>query len=71
MFGFSDIVPFMNDTLRPEALPFDTGEMSSLLAENVGGLPPQLIYWSTTEVLASDAERWVQRSRKAGVKIVE
>jgi acetyl esterase/lipase len=46
-------------------------EISVLLAKDVGGLPPQLMYYSTTEVLASDAKQWIERSREAGVEIVE
>jgi acetyl esterase/lipase len=61
----------MNNTLRPEGLPFDTPEISPLLADDVGGLPPQLVYWSPHEILATDASRWIERSVKAGVKICE
>ena len=61
----------MNDMLRPEGLPFDTPEISALLWEDISKLPPQLIFWSTTELLASDSKRWVERSRKAGLEVVE
>ncbi|KAH8647576.1 Alpha/Beta hydrolase protein [Tricladium varicosporioides] len=71
MFGFSAFVPMQNDILRPEDLPFDTPEISALLWQDISGLPPQLIFWSTTEVLASDSERWVAKSREAGVKTKE
>ncbi|KAH6665946.1 Alpha/Beta hydrolase protein [Halenospora varia] len=71
MFDFSAFVPMQNDVLRPEGLPFDTPEISALLWQDISGLPPQMIYWSTTEVLASDSERWVARSREAGVETKE
>ena len=61
----------MNNTLRPEGLPFDTPDISPLLADNVGGLPPQLVYWSPHEILATDAARWIEQSEKAEVKICE
>ncbi len=63
MFTYSDIAPFMNDTLRPDELPYDTPEISALLAKDIGRLPPQLVYYSTTEVLTSDAKQWIERSR--------
>ncbi|KAF4624379.1 hypothetical protein G7Y89_g13792 [Cudoniella acicularis] len=71
MFTFSETTDFMNNTLRPENLPFDPPEISALLHEDISGLPPQLIFWSTMEVLASDSERWVAKSRKVGVETVE
>jgi acetyl esterase/lipase len=71
MFEYSKIAPFNNDMIRPEGLPFDTPEISALLWKDVSGLPPQLIYWSSTEVLASDSERWIERGRKAGLQITE
>jgi acetyl esterase/lipase len=71
LFSFSDTVPFMNDMLRPEGRPFDTPEISALLAKNVSGLPPQLVYWSQTEVFASESETWIARTRKAGIEVVE
>jgi acetyl esterase/lipase len=71
MFAWSDAVLFNNDMIRPEGLPFDTPEISALLANDVSGLPPQLVFYSATEVLASDSQRWIERSRKAGVKITE
>ena len=70
-FSYSQIVPFNNDTIRPKGLPIDTPEISALLWEDVSRLLPQLVYWSSAEVLASDAEMWIERSRKAGVKMTE
>lgn len=61
----------MNDTLRPIGLPFDTPEISPVLHKDVSRLPPQLVYWSPTEILATDASRWIERSLKAGTEIVE
>lgn len=61
----------MNDALRPEGLPFDSPEISALLHPDVAGLPPQLVYWSSTEILATDAERWVKRCKEAGNQILE
>lgn len=61
----------VNELVRPAHLPFDTPEISALLAKDVSGLPPQLVCYSQTEIFASDAERWVARSSEAGVKIVE
>ena len=61
----------MNDTLRPIGLPFDTPEISALLHPDVSKLPPQLVYWSPTEILATDASRWIERSVKAGTEITE
>ena len=37
----------------------------------MSGLPPQLIRYSTSEVSAGNSERWVERSRKAGVKVTQ
>ena len=65
------IAPYMNDTLRPVGLPFDTPEISALLHSDVSKLPPQLVYWSPTEILATDASRWIERSIMAGTKIKE
>jgi acetyl esterase/lipase len=67
----SDVAVPMNDMIRPEGLPFDTPEISALLWKNISKLPPQLIFWSTTEQLASDSERWIERSRKAGTEVIE
>ena len=64
-------MPFNNDMIRPEGLPFDAPEISALLWKDVGKLPPQLVYWSSMEVLVSDAERWIERSTKAHVKITQ
>lgn len=71
MFDFTNNAPLMNDAVRPAGLPMDTPEISALLSRDVGRLPPQLIYYSTTEVLASDAERWAERSKQAGVVMTE
>jgi len=46
----------MNDCIRPVGMAFESPEISALLAENVGRLPPQLVYWSKSEIFASDAE---------------
>jgi len=70
-YDFISTSSSMNDTLRPEDLPFDTPEISPVLVEDIGGLPPQLVYWSPTELLATDASRWIKRSREAGVEITE
>jgi acetyl esterase/lipase len=56
---------------RPEGLPSDTPEVSPLLVENVGGLPSQLVYYSQHEILPTNASRWIERSKMAGVKISE
>jgi len=71
LLGFEHAAAPMNDVLRPEGLPFDTPEISALLWKDISNLPPQLVFWSTTEHLASDSERWIDRSRKAGVEVVE
>ncbi|KAN0105043.1 alpha/beta-hydrolase [Hyaloscypha variabilis] len=68
---YPSIAPYMNDTLRPIGLPFDTPEISALLHEDVSKLPPQLVYWSPTEILATDASRWIERSIEAGTEITE
>jgi len=57
--------------LRPSGLPYDTPEISALLVDNVGNMPPQLVFWAPTEILWSDSTRWIERSRKAGVNITE
>lgn len=67
MFQYNQGVSIMNNALRPARLPFNTPEISAILAKNVGGLPPQLIFYSPTELLASDSERWIKRSQQAGV----
>ena len=59
----------MNDVLRPEGLPFDTPEISPVLASNVSRLPPQLIFYGDAEILMTDSMRWIKRSRDAGVRI--
>ena len=69
IFYYDDMVPTLNNTIRPENLPYDTPEISAVLAEDVGGLPPQLVFYSPDEILASDSTRWIARSRKAGVDI--
>lgn len=61
----------MKNTLHPEGLPFDTAEILPLLADNVSRLPPQLVYWSLHEILATDAASWIERSEKAGLNICE
>lgn len=61
MFTYSDIVLFNNGMLHPADLPFDTLEISALFADDVSGLLPQLIYYSTSEALASYSERWIER----------
>ncbi len=61
----------MNDNLRPGGLPLNTPEISPLMADDVGGLPPQLMYWNPHEILTTDASRWIERSEKAGVKVCE
>jgi acetyl esterase/lipase len=71
MFYYDASCPVLNDTLRPTHLPFDTPEISALLADNVGGLPPQLVLYSKEEILASDSVRWIKKSRAAGVDITE
>lgn len=59
----------MNDILRPEGLPFDTPEISPVLAPDVSRLPPQLIFYGDAEILMTDSTRWIKRSRDAGVRI--
>jgi hypothetical protein len=54
LFSFSYTVPFMNDILCPPGLPFDTSEISALLAKDMNRLPLQLVYWSQTEVFATE-----------------
>jgi monoterpene epsilon-lactone hydrolase len=71
MFDYAAGSAIMNSMLRPEGAEPSTPEISALLAENIGGLPPQLIAYSPTELLATDSERWIRRSRLAGVDILE
>lgn len=61
----------MNDLVRPGGEPFDTPEISPVLAKDVSRLPPQLIFWGDAEVLRTDSTRWIARSRDAGVRIHE
>jgi acetyl esterase/lipase len=71
MFKYNETTPVMNNTLRPSDLPYDTPEISAVLAENVGNMPPQLVFWAPTEILWSDSTRWIKRSRAAGVDVSE
>ncbi|KAH8689345.1 Alpha/Beta hydrolase protein [Talaromyces proteolyticus] len=71
LFHFDATVSFLNDTLRPNNLPFDTPEISSLLADSVAGLPPHLVVYSSTEILASDSKRWCDRCRAANIEVTE
>ena len=59
----------MNDILRPEGTPFDTPEISPVLAAGVSRLPPQLVFYGDAEILLTDSTRWIKRSRDAGVRI--
>lgn len=59
----------MNDMLRPDGLPFDTPEISPVLAEDVSRLPPQLVFYGDAEILMTDSTRWIKRSKDAGVRI--
>lgn len=70
MFNFKEQTPMMNNALRPSELPYNTAEISAVLAADVGRLPPQLVLYSSTELLASDSLRWIARSREAGVEVV-
>lgn len=63
--------PLMNSLLRPENAPADTPEISALLHQDLGRLPPQLVMYSTTELLTSDSQRWVAQSISAGNKVEE
>lgn len=69
IFNSEASLPVMNDALRPAGLPFDTPAISPLLAADVGRLPPQLVYYGDSELLGTDASRWVERSRGAGVSV--
>jgi epsilon-lactone hydrolase len=71
MFDYANGSKVMNSMLRPEGTGADSPAISALLQENVGGLPPQLVAYSPTELLASDSERWIKRSKLAGVDITE
>lgn len=71
MLEYDASTPIMNQMLRPNGSEADTPEISALLVESLGGLPPQLVMYSSTEILASDSERWVERCRKEGGDIVE
>lgn len=70
MFRYDAMVPALNNALRPTELPFDTSEISALLANNLGGLPPQLVYAGTKETLRSDSTRWVERCRGSGGEVM-
>ncbi|KAK5054569.1 hypothetical protein LTR84_001460 [Exophiala bonariae] len=59
----------MNDLLRPDGLPFNTPEISPVLAKDVSRLPPQLVFYGDAEILMTDSMRWIKRSRDAGVRI--
>lgn len=71
MLAFDVGAPMQADALRPKGLPIDTPEISSLLWESVAKLPPQLVIYSSTEILGSDSERWIKRCKDAGVQITE
>ncbi len=71
LFEYDLIQPIMNDKLRPEGLPVDTPEISSLFAPSVAKLPPQILFYGTTEVLGSDSDRWYERCNAAGTKITK
>ena len=64
--NYDDILHPMNDALRPSELPFDTPEISPVLVKDVSRLPPQLLFYGDTEVLASDSVRWIKRVKDAG-----
>src|SRR5277367_3503595 len=66
---YDDILPVMNDTLRPTNLSFDTPEISPVLVKDVSRLPPQLVFYGDTELLGTDSIRWIERSRAAGVEV--
>lgn len=59
----------MNDLIRPVDLPFDTPEISPVLAPDVSRLPPQLVFYGDAEILLTDSTRWIKRCRDAGVRI--
>lgn len=59
----------MNDMLRPDGLPFNTPEISPVLAKDVSRLPPQLVFYGDAEILMTDSTRWIKRSRDAGVRV--
>lgn len=61
--------PIMNEAVRPVGLPFDTPEISPLLAKDVSRLPPQLVFYGETELLSSDSKRWITRCREVGVRV--
>jgi acetyl esterase/lipase len=71
MFYYDASCAVLNDTLRPTDLPFNTPEISAVLASDVGSLPPQLVLYSNDEILGSDSVRWIKKSRAAGVEITE
>ena len=70
MLEYDTSTPIMNQMIRPEGTEADTPEISALLVESVRGLPPQLVMYSSTEILVSDSERWIERCRKEGGDVV-
>ena len=59
----------MNAMLRPPQLPYDTPEISPVLAADVSRLPPQLVFYGDAEVLLTDSTRWIKRCRDAGNRV--
>lgn len=69
MLGYDQGASVMNEMLRPIGTSPENPEISALLWEDVSGLPPQLVFYSTTEQLGSDSERWIERCKKAGNQV--
>lgn len=69
IYNYDEFFHIMNDMVRPEDLPFDTPEISPVLAHDVSRLPPQLIFYGDAEVLMTDSTRWIKRSKEAGVRM--
>ncbi|KIX96491.1 uncharacterized protein Z520_07757 [Fonsecaea multimorphosa CBS 102226] len=66
MLEYDAGAPIMNSMLRPENTSPSTADISAILHQDLTRLPPQLVMYSATEVLSSDSERWITRSRAAG-----
>lgn len=66
---YDEHIVLQNDSVRPEGMSWESPEISPLLTHDVSKLPPQLIIWSTTELIASDSEDWVERCKNIGADL--